>query len=98
MSILHYLYILYHDILPMKNIPIATVYDIEKAFDSVDQTLLLSKLMNSGLNGPVLATIKSFYRIGKSVFKSMIISTCHLSLSMVYLRPLFCHHFCSYAI
>ena len=35
-------------------------YDLEKAFDSVDQTLLLSKLVNSGLNGPMLATIKSF--------------------------------------
>ena len=44
----------------MKNLPIATVYDLEKAFDSVDQTLLLSKLINSGLNGPTLATIKSF--------------------------------------
>ena len=40
-------------------ISIATVYDLEKTFDSVDQTLLLSKLMNSGLNGPILATIKS---------------------------------------
>ena len=44
----------------MKNLPIATVYDLEKAFDSVDRTLLLSKLINSGLNGPMLATIKSF--------------------------------------
>ena len=45
----------------MKNLPIATVYGLEKAFDSVDQTLLLSKLIiNSGLNGPMLATIKSF--------------------------------------
>ena len=50
----------HHDILAMKNLPIATVYDLEKAFDSVDQTLLLSKLINSGLNGPMLATIKSF--------------------------------------
>ena len=44
----------------MKNLPIATVYDLEKAFDSVDQTLLLSKLINSGLNGPMLATRKFF--------------------------------------
>ena len=35
------------------------MYDLEKAFDSVDQTFLLSKLINSGLNGPMLATIKS---------------------------------------
>ena len=34
-STLHYLYKLYHDILVMKNLPIATVYDLEKAFDSV---------------------------------------------------------------
>ena len=87
-STLHYLYNLFHVILAMKNLPIATVYDLEKAFDSVDQTLLLSKLMNSGLSGPMLATIKSFYRIGKSLFKSMTISTCHLSLLMVYLRGL----------
>ena len=59
-STLHYLYKLYHDILATKNLPIATVYDLEKASDSVDQTLLLSKLINSGLNGPTLATIKSF--------------------------------------
>ena len=59
-STLHYLHNLYHDILAMKNLPIATLYDLEKAFDSVDQTLLLSKLINSGLNGPMLATIKSF--------------------------------------
>ena len=59
-STLHYLYKLYHDILALKNLPIATVYDQEKAFDSVDQTLLLSKLIISGLNGPMLATIKSF--------------------------------------
>ena len=45
-STLHYLYKLCHDILAMKNLPIATVYDLEKAFDSVDQTLLLSKLKN----------------------------------------------------
>ena len=38
----------------------ATNYDLEKAFDSVDQSVLLSKLINSGLNGPMLATIKSF--------------------------------------
>ena len=76
-----YLYKLYHDILAMKTFPIPTVYDLEKSFDSVDQILLLSKLFNSGLNGPMLATIKSFYRIGKSVFNSMIISTCHLSTS-----------------
>ena len=44
----------------MEILPIATVYDLEKTFDSVDQTLLLSKLINSGLNGPMLATIKSF--------------------------------------
>ena len=44
----------------MKNLPIKTVYDLEKAFDSVDQTLLLSKLINSGLSGPMLATMKSF--------------------------------------
>ena len=37
-STLHYLYKLYHDILAMKNLPIATVNDLEKAFDSVDQT------------------------------------------------------------
>ena len=43
----------------MKYFPIATVYDLEKVFDSVDQTLLLSKLINSALNGPMLATTKS---------------------------------------
>ena len=43
----------------MKNLPIATEYDLVSAFDSVDQTLLLRKLMNSGLNGAMLATIKS---------------------------------------
>ena len=59
-STLHHLFKLYHDVLAMKNLPIATVYDLEKAFDSIDQTLLLSKLINSGLNGPMLATIKSF--------------------------------------
>ena len=85
-STLHYLSKLYHDILAKKILPIATVYDLEKTFDSIDQTLLLSKLINSGLNGPMLTTIKSFYRIGKSVSKSMIISTCHLLLLMVYLR------------
>ena len=42
----------------MKNLPIAKVYDLER--DSVDQTLLLSKLIKSGLNGPMLATIKYF--------------------------------------
>ena len=46
-STLHYVYKLYHDFLSMKNLPIATIYDIEKAFDSVDQTLLLSKLIVS---------------------------------------------------
>ena len=35
-STLHYLYKLYHEILARKNLPIATVYDPEKAFDSVD--------------------------------------------------------------
>ena len=59
-STLHYLYKLYHDILAMNKLPIATVYDLEKAFDSVDQTFLLSKLINSGLKGPMLATLKSF--------------------------------------
>ena len=59
MSTLHYLYKLYHDILALQNFPTATVYDLEKAFDSVDQFFLLSKLINSGLNGPMLATIKS---------------------------------------
>ena len=59
-STLHYLQKLYQDILARKNLPIAAVYDIEKTFDSVDQTLLLSKLINSGLNGPMLATIISF--------------------------------------
>ena len=44
----------------MKIVPIATVYDLKKAFDAVDQTLLLSKLINSDLNGPMLATIKTF--------------------------------------
>ena len=64
-STLHYLYKLYHDILAEKNFPLATVYDLEKAFDYVDQTLLLSKLINSGLNGPMLATIKNFSSNGK---------------------------------
>ena len=59
-STLHYLYKLYHDILAKKNLPKATAYDLEKAFDPVDQTLLLSKLINSGLNDPMLATRKSF--------------------------------------
>ena len=44
----------------MKNLPIATVYDLEKAFDSVDQTLLPSKLINSDLIGPMIATIIFF--------------------------------------
>ena len=98
-STLHYLYKLFHDILATKNLPIATVYDLEKAFDFVDQTFLLSKLTNSGLNGPMLATIEVFFcRTGMSVSKSMILSTCHLSLLMVYLRVLYCHHFCLYFI
>ena len=90
--------IIYHDILAMNNLPIATVYDLEKAFDRVGQTLLLSKLKNSGLNGPILATLNLFYRIGKSVCKSMIISKCHLSLLMVYIGGLYSHHFCLYSI
>ena len=64
-STLHYLYKLYHDILAMKKLPIATVYDLKKAFNFVDQTLFLSKLKNSGSNGPVLATIKTFSSIRK---------------------------------
>ena len=36
-SILHYLYNLYHDTLAMKKLPIATVYDLEKTFDSLNQ-------------------------------------------------------------
>ena len=60
MSTLHYLNKLYNDILARKKLPIATVYYLEKAFDSVDQILLLSKLINSGLNGSMLATVKSF--------------------------------------
>ena len=91
-STLHYLYKLYDDILAMKNLPIAPVYDLEEVFDSVDQTLLLSKLINSGLN--VSCYKKIFYQIGMSVFKSMIISTCHLSFLIVYLKGLYCHHFC----
>ena len=59
-STLHYLYKLYHDVTALKNPTVATVYDLEKAFDSVDKTLLLSKLINSDLKGPVLATIQSF--------------------------------------
>ena len=59
-STLLYSYKLYHDILAMEYLPIAKVYDLEKAFDSVDQTLLLSKVINSGLNCPMLATINSF--------------------------------------
>ena len=59
-STLHYLYKLYHDIFAMKNFSVSTVYNLEKAFDSVDQTFWLSKLINSDLNGPMLATIKSF--------------------------------------
>ena len=69
-STLHYLYKLYHDILAMKILPIATVYDLEKAFDSVDQTLLLSKLINSSLNGPMLDTIKSFFFESESQYPS----------------------------
>ena len=57
---MHYLYNLYHDILAKENLPIAIVYDLKEAFDSVDQILLLDKLINSGLNGPLLATKKSF--------------------------------------
>ena len=34
--------------------------NLEKAFDSVDQNSLLSKLINCGLYGQMLATIKSF--------------------------------------
>ena len=86
-STLHYLYKLYHDALAIKNLPIATVYDLEKAFHSVDQTLLLSKLINSGLNGPMLATIKSFLSNRKV----------SMSLLMVYLRGLYCRHFCLYS-
>ena len=44
----------------MNSFPIATEYDLEKAFDFVEQTSLLSKLINSGFNSPMLATIKSF--------------------------------------
>ena len=40
-STLVYLYKLYHDILAINKLPIATVYDLEKGFDSVDQILLL---------------------------------------------------------
>ena len=69
-STLHYLYKLYHDILAMKKLPIATVYDLEKAFDSVYQTLLLSKLINSGLKGPILATMKSFFIESESQYPS----------------------------
>ena len=57
---MHYFYKLFHDILAIKNLPIAAVFDLEKAFDSVDQTLLLSKVINSGLNGPMLPAMKSF--------------------------------------
>ena len=64
---MHYLYKLYFDILAIKKLPIASVYDLEKAFDSVDQTLLLSKLINSGLNGPMLGTIKSFFLSNRKV-------------------------------
>ena len=44
----------------MNSFPIATEYDLEKAFDFVEQTSLLSKLINSGFSSPMLATIKSF--------------------------------------
>ena len=46
-STLQYLYKLYQNILAVKNLPIATLFDLEKAFDSVDQTSLLSKLPNN---------------------------------------------------
>ena len=83
-SILHYLYKLYHDLIAMKNLPTATVYDLEKAFHSVDQTLLLSKLIKCGLNGPMLATIKSFL----SNRKVSIQVNDYIDMSFVYLNGL----------
>ena len=41
--------------------------NLEKAFDSVDQNSLLSKLINCGLYGQMLATIKSFLSNRKEV-------------------------------
>ena len=92
----HYLYKLHLDILAMKNLPIATVYDLEKPFDSVDQTLFLSQLLNSDLNGPMFATIKSFISNRKvSIQVNVFID---MSLFMVYLRGLNCYNFCLYSI
>ena len=97
-STLQYLYKIYHDILAMKNLPIATVYDLEKAFDSVDQTLLLSNLINSGANGPMLATIKSFLPNRKVTIQV----NDYIDMSFVPLdglpQGMYCHHFCLYFI
>ena len=88
----------YHDILAMITLPIATVYDLEKAFDSVDQTLLLSNLINSGLNGPLLATTKPFLSNRKVSIQVNDYIDMSFALLVVYLRGLYCHHFCVYFI
>ena len=92
------LYNLYHDILAMKDFSIATVYDVENDFDSVDQTLLLSKLVNSGLNGSTLATIKSYSSNRKVSLQ--VIDYIDTSFVTLYGSPqgLYCHHFCLYFI
>ena len=66
-STLHYLHNLYHDILAMKNLPIATVFDIVKAFNSVDQTLFLSKLINIGSNWSNVSCYKIFFFTNRKV-------------------------------
>ena len=95
---MHYLYKLYHDILAKTNLPIATVYDLEKAFDCVDQILVLSKLINSGLNGPMLATIKSFLSDRKISIQVNDYTDMSFVLLMVYLWGLYCLQFCLYSI
>ena len=82
----------------MKNLPIATVCDLQNLFDSVGQTLLLSKLINCGLNGPMLATIKTFLSNQKSSIQVNDFIDMSFVLLMVYLRVLYCHHFCLYFI
>ena len=69
-STLHYLYKLYHDILAMKNLPIATVYDPERAFDSVDQTLLLSKLKKQWFKWSNVSYYKIFFIESESQYPS----------------------------
>ena len=96
-STLHYLSNLYHDILAMKNLPIATVYDLEKAFDSVDQTIA-KQAKKQRFNGPMFATIKSF--LSNRKVSIQINDFIDMSFGPLNGLPkgLYCHHFCFYFI